>query len=151
MKTLVLLPVICLFFLTSCGPKSNEEKGLDTDIVNIPTDGSGNSKLPVIEFEKTVHVFPDITEGEKVTYNYKFKNTGSADLIISSAKGSCGCTVADPPAKPIPPGEEGFISVTFDSHGREGYQKKEVTVVTNCQPNTKILQFQANVMKAEDK
>lgn len=139
------------FFLGSCSGGKDEQKGVDTDIVNIPTDGSGNTKLPVITFEKTEHDFGTVVDGEKVTYNFKFKNTGESDLVITSAKGSCGCTVADPPAKPIPPGEEGFISVTFDSHGREGFQKKEVTVVTNCQPNTKILQFRVNVIKAEDK
>ena len=151
MKTPLLITALALFCLSACGPKSGEKKGLDTDIVNIPTDGSGNSNLPVIEFDKIEHDFGTVTDGEKVTYNFKFKNTGSADLIVSSAKGSCGCTVADPPAKPISSGEEGFISVTFDSHGREGFQKKEVTVVTNCQPNTKVLQFRVNVVKAEDK
>ena len=151
MKTPLLFTLFSLFLLSACGPKSGEKEGVDTDIVNIPSDGSGNTNLPVVEFEKMEHDFGSVTDGEKVTYNFKFKNTGSADLVISSAKGSCGCTVADPPAKPIPPGEEGFISVTFDSHGREGFQKKEVTVVTNCQPNTKILQFRVNVMKVEDK
>lgn len=148
MKLFVFSLVVLMLF--SCGNR-DEQRGVDTDIVNIPSDGSGNSKLPEIQFEHTDHNFGTVVDGEKVTYAYKFKNTGKADLVITSAKGSCGCTVADPPAKPIPPGEEGFISVSFDSHGREGFQKKEVTVVTNCQPNTKILTFQVNVVKAEDK
>ncbi len=139
---------ICILCSCSTEPKQD---GVDTDIVNIPTDGSGNSALPDIKFEKNEHNFGTIMEGEKVTYNFKFTNTGNADLVITSAKGSCGCTVADPPKKPIKKGEDGYISVTFDSHAREGFQKKEVTVVTNCQPNTKLLTFMVNVEKKEEK
>ncbi|MCC7302055.1 MAG: DUF1573 domain-containing protein [Bacteroidia bacterium] len=150
MNKFVFLFCAMFLFLLSCEP-GKESKGVDTDIVNIPTDGSGNTRLPVISFDHTEHDFGTVTDGEKVTYNFRFTNTGESDLVITSAKGSCGCTVADPPAKPVPPGGEGYISVTFDSQGREGFQKKEVTVVTNCQPNTKILQFRVNVIKAEDK
>src|SRR5690348_16823802 len=51
--------------------------------------------LPVFQFETTDHDFGTITEGEKVSYTYKFKNTGDAPLIVQEAKGSCGCTASD--------------------------------------------------------
>ena len=72
-------------------------------------------------------------------FGYKFKNTGNADLVISDAKGSCGCTVPEYPKAPIKPGEEGNIKVTFDSSGKGGRQNKSVTVITNAIPNTKVL------------
>jgi len=37
--------------------------------------------------------FGTVTEGEIVSHTFSFTNTGSEPLIISDAKGSCGCTV----------------------------------------------------------
>jgi hypothetical protein len=146
----LLLLFIPLVLLAGCQSKPLDEDDIDSDIVNIPGDGSKSGDLPVITFENENHNFGTITEGEKVSYAFKFKNTGKKDLVISSAKGSCGCTVADPPAKPIRPGESGFITVTFDSQGRDGFNKKEVVVVSNCQPNSKIITFSVNVVKKEE-
>ena len=47
--------------------------------------------------------FGTIIQGEKVAYPFKFKNSGKADFIITSAKGSCGCTVPEWPKEPIAP------------------------------------------------
>ena len=54
--------------------------------------------------------------------------TAIAPLIISDAKGSCGCTVLDHPKEPIAPGATASIDVTFDSKGRIGKQSKAVTL-----------------------
>ena len=37
---------------------------------------------PVMTFEKTTHDFGTINEGDKVTTQFSFTNTGKADLII---------------------------------------------------------------------
>src|SRR6187431_3345313 len=49
--------------------------------------------LPVIQYEVEDHDFGTIMEGQKVSYTYKFKNTGDVALIIQNAQPSCGCTV----------------------------------------------------------
>ena len=82
----------------------------------------------------TVYNFGKATDGEKVEYNYRFKNTGTRALVITSATASCGCTVPQKPEKPIPPGETGFIKVVFDSKGRVGAAHKTITVVSNARP-----------------
>jgi hypothetical protein len=136
--------------LASCsGSKPKED--VNTDLVSIPDGNALPGTLPVMTFADDKHDFGVITEGEKVSFAYRFKNTGGSDLVITSARGTCGCTVADPPKKPIKPNQEDVIHVTFDSYGKVGVNHKEVTVVTNAQPNTKILHFTVNVMKAEDK
>jgi len=58
-------------------------------------------------------------EGEKVVHVYKFKNSGKEPLVISNAKGSCGCTVPEWPREPIPVGGSGEIRVQFDSKVKE--------------------------------
>ena len=57
-----------------------------------------------IVFEEVEFDFGQIESGEKVSYIYQFKNTGNEPLIITKAKGSCGCTVPYWPKEPIPPG-----------------------------------------------
>ena len=109
-------------------------------------DGTNNSSLPDIKFEEETHDFGRITQGEKVTTAFKFKNTGGANLIISSATGSCGCTIPDYPKKPILPGEEAVINVVFSSEGKSGIVEKSVTLVTNCEPSTKIIYIKANII-----
>lgn len=106
-----------------------------------PADG----KYPVIEFEKTEHDFGMIKQGDKVTYIFKFKNTGEGDLIISKAKGSCGCTVPEYPKEPVKPGTEGQIKVSFNSAGKHGKQTKSVTLMTNTEKGTERLEIHANI------
>ena len=73
------------------------------------------AKTTTMAFNKKEHNFGDINDGDKVSYNYTFKNTGANDLIISSAQGSCGCTVPEYPKTPIKPGKSGTMKVSFDS------------------------------------
>jgi len=141
MKKLRLFAGICsIAILTACGGK---EKGITADIVNNPntanTENTDPANLPVIEFESKEFDFGTIKQGEVVEYVVKFKNTGKADLYITDATGSCGCTVPPYPTKPIRPGESGEISVKFDSGGKSGKQNKTVTVTANTQPSQTVL------------
>lgn len=133
---------------TACSTES--EPGVSSDAINNPLTADGVSskskdKLPVLTFDKDFHDFGTISEGEKVTYSFKFTNTGKTDLIIQTASGSCGCTVPEVPQEPIKAGETGFIKVQFNSENRVGIQEKQVTVVTNAMPNTSILRIKAEV------
>ncbi len=78
--------------------------------------------------------FGKVTDGEKVEYSYRFKNTGTKPLVVVDATASCGCTVPQKPEKPILPGEIGFIKIVFDSKGRVGNAFKTITVMSNANP-----------------
>jgi hypothetical protein len=145
MKKLLLLFVLPLIWW-GCQSKQGSN-GISTDLVNIPQSGSGssNGSLPTMIFADTNHDFGSINQGEKVSYTFKFKNSGKADLVISSAVGSCGCTVPHYPKGTIPAGDTGTVDVTFDSSGKQGKILKTVTMVTNCQPSTKIITITAEI------
>ncbi len=98
-----------------------------------------------VQFDDTKFSFGTITEGEKVTHAYKFKNTGSNPLVISNAVASCGCTVPSYPKEPIAPGGEGEIVVEFNSAGRKGHQQKNVLVYSNAQMEAMSIGFDAEV------
>lgn len=101
--------------------------------------------LPVLDFETADHDFGTIKEGQKVSYTYKFKNTGQAPLIIQSAQPSCGCTVPEWSKEPIPVGGTGFVKAEFDSNGKTNVQNKTITVTANTWPKTTTLRFKAMV------
>jgi len=93
---------------------------------------------PVVVYETDVHDFGTIKQGDNGTCEFKFKNTGKVPVIISNAKGSCGCTVPDWPKEPIKPGETSFIKATYDTK-RIGAFTKTVTVTSNAKEANKIL------------
>ncbi|MCK9303103.1 MAG: DUF1573 domain-containing protein [Bacteroidales bacterium] len=146
MRHLFLFLIVVFMLFTSC----NNDKKLSGSLVTNPITMSGDadmSKLPVIKFYKTSHDFGDLSAGESVRYSFKFKNEGKSDLLISKAKASCGCTVAEFPKTPIKPGEENYIDVTFDAKGVIGFQNKSIEVFTNAQPNVVTLTVRANVKR----
>lgn len=78
--------------------------------------------------------FGKVTDGEKVVYNYRFRNSGNKPLVIASAVASCGCTVPEKPEEPVKPGEIGILKVVFNSEGRVGPAHKEIRVESNAYP-----------------
>ena len=125
-----------VFFIVmaACKSESKNSDEISTKDVNVSSTGNGdpNSNLPDIKFDEEVHDFGRITQGEKVSFSFKFKNTGKSNLIIASAAGSCGCTVPEYSKEPVLPGQESKIDVVFSSEGKSGMQEKTITVVTNC-------------------
>jgi hypothetical protein len=151
-KLLYIIAIVTTAGMTSCGSKENgeEKEQLSPEIINNPATASapadsGEVALPEFSFEKDQHHFGVITQGEKVTYSFKFKNTGKGPLIISSASATCGCTVPEYTKDPVQPGEEGYINVTFNSEGKAGMESKTVTLIANTIPNTKVLTISAEI------
>jgi hypothetical protein len=147
----VLIVFSSMLLFSSCG---NGRSGdlLSGDVVNNPNsaDGKHSGNLPVMEFEKDFHDFGRVIQGEKVSYSFKFTNTGNSDLIISKVSSTCGCTVPDFPKTPIGPGDTQKIEVRFDSENRRGFQNKSITVISNTQPNSQVLRIKAEVVLPEE-
>jgi hypothetical protein len=145
----IFLPVAVIAILSSCG-ESQLEDTLNTDIIDNPisADNTEDEKgeLPHFEFVEEIKDFGEITQGEVVSMSFRFRNVGESDLIISSATGSCGCTVPEWPKEPIKPGAEGVIDVKFDSNGKQGMQNKTITLIANTIPNTKVIAIKGSVL-----
>lgn len=104
-----------------------------------------------IEFlEKGIHDFGQLTEGDTVEYLYKFVNKGELPLVINNITASCGCTTPDWPRDPVAPGEESAVRVRFNSRGKQGEQRKTVTVYANTQPATTDIEFKVLVNPKPD-
>ena len=109
---------------------------------------NNNLKLPLteIEFHSKTWNMGEISEGEIIETFFTFKNIGTKPLLISNAKAGCGCTVPKWSKAPIPPGENGYIQVTFNSKGKPGPQNKLISLTTNTNPNIHKLRVVGKVV-----
>ena len=145
------------FCITACAgdKKTTTDDGqLDTDLIHNPNSAEGSvdaDKAPVMVFERDLHDFGEIIQGEKVSTEFKFTNTGKSDLIIASARASCGCTVPEYPKEPIPPGGSGVIKVSYNSEGRKDAFNKTVTITANTIPNENRIKVKGVVVVPNDK
>lgn len=92
----------------------------------------------VMTLESDVVDYGTIDQGSEPLRVAKFKNTGTEPLIISGAKGSCGCTVPNWPKEPIMPGETSQIEIRYDTK-RVGAINKTVTVTSNDASGNKVI------------
>jgi len=92
------------------------------------------STITAIEIMDKTYDFGTIKQGEKASTVYRVKNIGKNPLIISKAKGSCGCTVPKWPKEAIAPGEIAEIKVVFNSTRKKGKQNKRITLTANTEP-----------------
>ena len=74
------------------------------------TTTTDNPNAPEVVFETVVVDYGTIEYNSNGDREFKFKNTGKEPLIITSATGSCGCTVPTPPKDPVKPGETAAIN-----------------------------------------
>jgi len=128
MKKLFLV-LMAVSMLMACNSNSSNQSAN-----NAGTTTAANSDAPVMKFDKETHDFGKIKSGEKVTWEFKFTNTGKSPLIVKDAIASCGCTKPEWPQTPIKPGESAAIKVTFNSLGKMGLQDKQITITANTNP-----------------
>lgn len=135
-KIRIIALLVVALALNSC-ESSSRNRIIGTDSIESPASlrDQKDQKLPRIEFDQTEFSTGKITQGEVRTFEYNFKNTGTAPLIISEVSGSCGCMIAkNYPKGKIMPGEGGTIEVEFNSDDKWGTQTVTVNVTTNAIP-----------------
>lgn len=97
-------------------------------------------------FDKLTQNFGTITEDTEHKASFIVTNTGKNPLIIDKVDVSCGCTTAQKPEKPIPPGKSDKIEIIFHPKiGQLNEQKKTVTVTANTEPKIVVLNIEAFV------
>lgn len=140
----ILFTVTALAFFMSCDVK-RKDKIADDSNVDSTRRANAMNQPTTVQLIDSVYDFGTVTDGEKVEYSYRFKNTGTTPLMVVSATASCGCTVPEKPEKPILPGETGYIKVVFNSAGRAGTNHKDITVIANTSPAFPVLKLTGEV------
>ena len=131
MMKMLLIPVTVVLILYSC--KGHRVNSYENNIGVEPAHLAQADKVnyTVIEFPDSVKNFGTIKSNTPVVLKYKFRNAGETVLFITNVNASCGCTVADYPKKAILPGEEGFITATFNPKNHPGFIHKTITITSN--------------------
>ncbi len=145
----------CLTFAANAQTRNEpvKVKPIDPTIVKAPvnkTDVTAATPAPVNPNAPEISFDTDVMDYGTVEYNgdglrkFLFTNTGKEPLIISRAKGSCGCTVPTWPKEPIMPGETGEIKVKYATN-RPGRFTKTVTISSNAKVPSKRLTIKGTV------
>ena len=141
MKKLFLSTIVAGMLFTACN-QSTQNDSTTAAAADSSTASTGSAETiaadatnaPAMKFEHETHDFGKIKSGDKVTYEFKFVNTGKSPLIIKDAVATCGCTKPEWPKTPVAPGAEGTVKVTFDSTAKLGLQDKQITITANTNP-----------------
>ena len=113
-------------------------------------DVSINAKDSKIVFTETIHDFGKVEQGIELNHSFEFKNKGRGVLEITGVSASCGCTGAVLDGKKdFEEDESGEIKVKFNTQGREGINRKTITVSSNDPANpTIILTINCDIQKS---
>ncbi|HEY4205528.1 MAG TPA: DUF1573 domain-containing protein [Puia sp.] len=135
--TSVLLAAILLI---SC--QNNDNKAAAA-----PGTARDTAQFTTVQWLDSTRDFGKIEEGQMLEVSFRFRNTGNKPLVIERVQPSCGCTVAEQPKEPVPPGAEGQIKATFNSQGKSGINHKSLNVFANMKDAPHPLQFVVEVEK----
>jgi hypothetical protein len=101
------------------------------------------------KFEKETIDYGKIAQSSNGERTFVFKNIGEQPIIINKIQSSCGCTVPEKPEKPIMPGEQGEIKVSYDTKRMGGFSK-QITIYSNAKTARKIIKIKGYVEKGVD-
>jgi len=149
----IVLPLLLLSALAACQSEPTKkvpEGQLSASVINDPRSATGldvqaAGEAAKMHFADTSHNFGWMNEGEVVTHDFSFTNTGKSPLIIAGASTTCGCTVPDYTKEPIAPGKSGNLKVTFSSAGKWGHILKSIVVSSNAFPATQVITIIADI------
>ncbi len=144
-RTIFLVTLLLGVVLTSCNNNPTSKVNKDNLETAKKRDHGIKYDSPVMKFENVEHDFGTINEGDVVETVFNFTNTGKKELIITSAKATCGCTIPEWPREPILSGKSAEIKVKFNSRGKPNKQQKRITLITNTQNGKELLLIKAFV------
>lgn len=100
-----------------------------------------------LTFRDRVHDFGQVVEANgPVSYDFAFTNTSPRPVTIVNVVASCGCTTPGWTKEPVAPGKTGIVKASFHPAGRPGYFNKTLTVVTDANAASLVLQLTGTVV-----
>lgn len=97
-----------------------------------------------VAWNENTHDFGKVKQNDPAEVTFTFKNTGEAPIVVTSARSSCGCTVAEYTKEPVKPGASGTVKATYNS-ARVGAFTKTVTVTFEGNSTPDVLTIKGEV------
>jgi hypothetical protein len=114
-----------------------------------PTTTATKKADELVKFAETRHDFGKIKQGVPVTYEFAFKNIGSAPVVIESATASCGCTTPVKPEKPVAKGKSDVVKAGFNAAAAGPFEKTIFVKVAGADQPLE-LKIAGQVLSADD-
>ena len=132
----ILITLVIVTSLIAC--KSSDKKAVanTTPLTQEEKDKASNdtANFTTIQWlDSTTMDLGKLKKDNKIELTFRFKNSGTKNLIIENVSAQCGCTIPEKPEKPFAPGEEGVIKASFNGSG-SGSITKQIYVVANTAP-----------------
>ncbi len=124
LNTLVIISLLLLSY--SCGTDRSPGKAISKENKSFEKKGPGK-----IVFDKEIHNFGTLKDGEIVSFSFVFRNEGGSPFKISKAEKSCGCIDFKFSQGTVQPGETSSIELIFNTAGEWGNQIKGIIVETS--------------------
>ena len=121
----ILIIIILNGLAESCTPHSGQKP-------RILSDKSAEKKGPgKIVFDKEIHNFGTLKDGEVLSYSFRYRNTGGSPVKIIGKERDCGCIELNYSEEAVSPGDSSTVEIILNTSGEWGNLIKEATVVTS--------------------
>ena len=99
-----------------------------------------------LRLENATYNFGDVSrKGGDLVREFRFVNDGTAPLVLVRVITSCSCLKASFPKRPVPPGGQGVIRITYEPHKSEpGAFNKVIQVYSNSVDGRDVITVQGN-------
>lgn len=135
-----LLPLIFMMaLLAACTSKQAARQELQSAIHDSAVTES-NRPLTMVEWQTGVsHDFGVYKEKVEKSYSFVFRNVGEVPFVIDSLVTICSCTHADYVKRPVLPGEQDSIRLSYSGNGFvPGYFHQSCWVYGNMKEPVKL-------------
>jgi len=110
--------------------------------------GKASEGNAAIAFDTINHNFGEIPFSEEAEFEFVFTNSGTAPLLVTHVKSTCGCTIPEWPKEPVKAGKQGGIRVSYDTH-RVGTFNKSIYVYSNAANGVQRLTITGRVKSSD--
>ena len=142
MRTLLLTILGCLAFTAGHAGAAAQNPAPET------AGAQQDAKARGAHLRKEVagHDFGDVPrKGGDLVREFTFTNDGTAPLVVTRVITSCSCLKASFPKRPVPPGGQGVIRITYEPHKSEpGVFNKVIQVYSNSVDGRDVITVQGN-------
>jgi hypothetical protein len=114
-------------------------------LVRAKEETGADAGLTTIAWETEFHEMGQVVQGDTLSYDFVFTNTGKAPLIMHEYKAACDCTVPVLPAQPVLPGERGKVTLRYDTSNKQGRVSAAVVLYNNTPDRRSILRIVCDV------
>jgi len=149
MKHLFLLAAMLLCLLSAGAQEPQESQELQKGREHLGRRAARRAEGAHLLLERTDHDFGDIARrGGEVTTVVRFRNDGTAPLVLTRVTTTCTCLKVDYSKRPVPANGSGEIRLTYQPLKADpGTFNKVVQVLSNSSSGREIITIRGNSLE----